>query len=718
MTVWRLANVHLGSTLICLLLTGQLRAQFPTIEVTSISPVAIQRESDAEISLHGNLIDELDHAFVSGGGFQTEIVHQPAGLLDEPGESHHKFSVTTSNAAGVYSVRVHGRFGLSNARPLLVTDQPIELLPDGQHDPGLAAELQTGRIYTGQFEPQKRKYFHFSLSAGELLDVRVYASQLDSRAIPVLVVRDASGREVDRSRGMKGWPAEVHVTASRDQDYMVEVHDFLYQGGIDYAFVLEASRGNQGEATGDSSELDRLLRPSVTRTRSINLAAAALHTFTSIELLGQDVEQAPPAPCGFYGSLQSRLAHHNFVAQKGQTFWIEVQSALLDQLTDPNLIVYKVNSTEDGQEQLQQLAFQDDRGTVGGPAMRIRYRDPSLKWTAPEDATYRIVLSDNEAGKRPADSANYRVWVRPEQPGFALLAMHAYPNLNRELSKPFGLNLMRGGTELVRVIALRHDGFNEAIEVSIPNLPASISCPAVVIPANQTEATLIIQASEDANFWSDTISVVGHSMADPQKTEVKAAASRIAYGKHPLRNSIQARLSNDLRLSINHHDTAPLVVELGDGTTVEAKAGSKLSLPIQVTRRDQGKVASTLKAQNLPPKTSLGDVKIAADKDEATAELNIAGDAVPGEYTFWMLGETKIKWRQNPQAEQRATDYLQRLEAALKSASEAEKEKLNAAITAQKARLETLKKANAEKEIAVWLPTTSARIRILQAENK
>ena len=112
------------------------------------------------------------------------------------------------------------------------------------------------------------------------------------------------------------------------------------------------------------------------------------------------------------------------------------------------------------------------------------------------------------------------------------------------------------------------------------------------------------------------------------------------------------------------------------------------------------------------------------------AELKINKDALTGEYTFWMQNETKIKWRSNPQAHERAEAYLKKLKQAkddlasqsTTSASEQTRpldaSQLEAAIESQTKVVEAVAKQTAAKDITVWLPSTSVRVHLLPQPNQ
>ncbi len=378
-------------------------------------------------------------------------------------------------------------------------------------------------------------------------------------------------------------------------------------------------------------------------------------------------------------------------------------------MTDPVLEIYQVNPAD---AQAKQLLSLDDVPTLGGPAIRIRRLDPRLVWKVPQDATYHIVLRDNQAGQRPADATDFLLTVQPAAPSFRLLAYRPFPNNNPASSRPIGASLMRGGTEAIHVLAIREDDFSGPIELTVDSLPAGVSCAPAQIGSGESEATLILRCADDAQPWQGPLQIVGRAVVDEQARLVPATAATIVWPATGSHNAIEHRSSSELLVAINALDEAPLLVELGDDSLIEVAQGAKASIPIKLTRRAGGNVECLLRPQSLPPKTTLGEIKIAADANQGSAELNVAADAPPGDYSFWLQNEIKVKMQLNPQSLAREEAYLGRLTAAAESASEEERAALNEAIAAATASVEELKKQSAEREFSAWLPSTSQTIRI------
>ncbi len=707
-----------GLCIICMLLSQGALAQLPTTELTSLSRAAGQVGSTFELQLSGSRLDELQSLTISNRTEDTNKDPNPTAkitsemrttsprLLSEQPTPTNSFNVQIGETAvpGLVDVRGLGRFGLSNPRRLLVTAKPI-LIPTSERSSQTTSQiLQGNEIVFDRCAPQKLSYFHVALPAGANLKAVAYAQPLDSRAALVARLLDADGKELTRSRALGSWPAELETTAEEATEVLIVLHDLLYQGGAEYPFVLEVVI-NADAAAPQLLELDQLLRPKfrppVGETNDAPHAVAA----------------PPFAVTGNFSQSQSGF---DFTAKAQQTLSLRVSSSAIGQLTDPRLIIYKVDSLPGvegaaaNQVKLSQLAEQDDAPTVGRPDLRERQADPALVWTAPEEATYRAVVLDNQAGERPGDAQQFALAVDQLKPGFRLLAYHPLPTNNLAAARPAGASLLRGGTAELRVLAMRDDGYAGPIEVQVENLPPGLTSAPMIIPANQNETALILRVAEDMGSWHGELAIVGRAQMGEQTLESRAQYATIVWSAIPTKNAVQHRRSENLMVAVNALDLAPLLVELGDGTLTEITQGDKKPLLIKATRREGGQAECLLRPQQLPPGLALGELKIAADQSELTTELAIAADAAVGEYTWWMQNETKVKLKPNPQALVREEAYLAQLQAALAATTtDPEKQKLSEAITAVTAAVEELKKQTAEQEFTVWLPTTPHRVRIL-----
>ena len=712
-----------------------LTAQTTSIELSALSQPLAQIGSSIDLSVTGTAVDELrqlhfSHPLVSSptNAVQPDTSSTP-GLSKPPlVASSFKTLIDPSADPGRCEVRAVGRFGISNTRPLWLTRKPVVVAGAEHTNPALAVDYPDDSIIVSNCVPQRRNHYRYEAQAGQTLTAVVYAKQLDSRASPIVVLYGPAPerRELSRGRSVGSWPAQVSASIDETGDVLLVVYDAIYGGGVDYPYALECvieSKPSTASAAANTLELDQIMRPSL---------QSSLQSVSDVERWTEaprppDSTTSEPAqtlPLSIDGTSSDDLADnsHEFTAAKGQLLWLELSSQRLGQLTDMRLLLHRIISTpptgDAGEgsppvDSLQQILEFDDPPVLGDAGLNVTLRDPQLNWTVPEDGRYRIELLDNENGQRLPEQCRYRLRVEPSEAGVQLLAYPPYPINNPALSRPTGLNLMRGGTCSIRVLALRRGGFDAPIEIEASGLPDGVSCAPVVIHPAQTEVTLTLQASESATGWIGPVQIVGRPIAS-EAASVEAQPATILWPVIATRNVVQSRLCEGLILNVNAEDTAPLAVQFGEGTTLDVKQGEKLAIPIALTRRTGSSAPCVLRPHNLLAKTTLAEVTVAADQAQGAAELTVAADAPLGEFTCWLQCETKIKWRDNPQALERAEAQLQSLTSELSQVTDAtEKQKLQASVETVTAQVATLKQSTAEKEVTVWVPSTSQRIRII-----
>jgi len=734
-------------------------AQIPAIEMNALVPAGGQIGQMIDVSvIAGANLDEIAHLRFSHPGIVAEVKTQPARLLESlPQPTFGQFQVTIDPEVppGVYEVRALGRYGLSSPRSFLVTKSPAVIFKDDHSSRQTAAVLPPVSVVYGQCQPQQSNFYRLALSQGQRAQVVAQAQQLDSAAIPVLILLDPEGREIQRSRPVGQFPAVIDWIAQQDGDYHLQMYDFLHRGGDEYHYAMQAEVSALTGAAVDlvvkDIDLDASGKQLECELQVLLKTMGQVKSFGRLATQGPVVGQRPssldpaaieadwvdPMAFGTPDSAlqtlpfriasefddQSRVANHDFQATAGQAFSVQVASASLGSLTDPRIVLYKVNRDPEGVESLQQVAEQDDAGTIGGPDVRLQRLDPNLNFTAAEAGVYRIKILDNTSGQRSQNRLAYVLRVEPSSPNFRLLAYRPYPNNAPAAWRPAAANLALGGTESIRVLVLRTDGFDGPIDLRVEGLPEGVTCPWVVVPRGINEAMLTVACSENAKSWQGDVTIVGQSMDQPGMERLAHSATMVRPAS-PQRNSIESRLTANLSLAVNEAEVAPIFVQLGDENVLEMCRGGKLPFAIKVTRRPGGDGRCVLRPQNLPPKVTLGEVAVEADKSEASAELQLAVDAAPGEYSFWMQNETKVKWTPNPQALQRQQDYLASLQTGLADLPASglalspedmasKKTEWESAIAAATASVQQLQKVTTLREVNAFLPTTGLRFRIV-----
>lgn len=798
LVIFRLAIARLAIGLLLSGLPVAALAQTPSLELTEMRPCVGRVGSTFSASLLGAHLAEAEQLIFSHPGIQATVLPQVSRYIDPSNDApqdpqrfvsgQFTINIDANVPAGYYDVRAVGRFGLSNPRRFFVCQSPVIPLPAERSLGGEVPRLSAAGLVLDRCVAQERQSYAIGLQAGDRLRLSGIAAELDSAAIPVVTLRSPAGHEIESARAVATFPASIDYQVPAAGEYQVQVHDFLFRGGDGFHFALEsritsvdahpndpAPGGTVGERV--AGELERFCSPAFFlpplmleasgeqplddgMTRSVLAPGARLSPAfgqVSAETGLQDFRaidslqgKSSPLPLRVYGrfSPDSKPSRFDFSLTEAQSVSLQVASADWGQLTDPRVLVFKIERSENDSESLQAIAQLDDPPALGNPDVMLQRRDPQLNFSLAA-GEYRVLLQDNITGIRPPGSTDFLVTLQANQPTFSLIAYRPTPNNNPVAARPIASNLMPGGTETINVLVLRHNGFNEAIELEVAGLPESIVYEKTIVPPGQSIAAIVLSCQDQAPAWTGAISVMGVAESNwdtPQSTPgsetprceafVTAIPVCITQAATPQRNAVRWRTVNELMLHVNDAETAPLSVQpvvmtsAVDASQVEAdlpqvpqvNRGEKMTIRLQVTRRSGGDGRCVLRPQGVPPGVSVGEVAIEADQSEASLEVQIAPDAALGPFTLSWNCETKIKWAANPQALAREELYLQELQQFLEKATSAgganlpDPEKLTAAIASVTASIETLKQGVALQEPTVFLPVPSVRFQVTEKQ--
>ena len=224
--------------------------------------------------------------------------------------------------------------------------------------------------------------------------------------------------------------------------------------------------------------------------------------------------QEMSAPGEFVGQFQAPgdTDFVKFHAREGQVFYIDVFADRIGSQADPYLVVEQVERNAKGQESVTRMtAVDDDNSNIAPAVFDTRTDDPSYRFQAPADGTYRIMLRDRTFESRGDPQLVYRLSIRPEEPDFQLVVLPQYPKRGTvQAVSTWALGLRKGDSRDVQILVIRKDGFREPIEVRAEGLPKGVTCRGSALAANAKTGELIFTAAEDApessafdsRFWN------------------------------------------------------------------------------------------------------------------------------------------------------------------------------------------------------------------------
>lgn len=684
------------------------QAQSPAMaRLTLIQPVGARIGSTIEAVVQGSDLED-----------SSGLMFSVPGITATPKDGN-RFTITVASNVppGVCDVRFVGRFGISNPRAFEITTNPSWSIPATNNSPTAVVHLPLNTIADAHVTANAVDHYGVELKQGQRVLARIVSRELDSKLEPVLVFFNAEGHELLRARRSfldftapsdGKYLLKVHDALYRGgNDYFYRL-SFLTSPHVDFAIpnVLRAGETNRvllvgrnlpGSTLGSRTGVDRrrleertveIVAPTSADSREVLMkrSGAVIDGFNwsfrdtngqsnpiKFSLTQFPVVTGPTSasitpisiPTEYCGQFQARggLSGVQFTAKKGEVAWIEVFSDRLGWPTDPSAVIQRLAETKDPQAAASWsdvLELPELDSNVGDRDFNTASRDCGGRFESPADATYRVVVRDlyNLGTANPRYS--YRLSVRRETPDFRLVAIPAQPprpkDDNREIH-PVSPIVRRGGTQAIRVVAFRRDGFGGEIELNAIGLPKGVKSPSGRILPGQNTGWLFLTADETVAGWSGFIEISGKSHIGNQTIERKSRAGSVVWHLPDWdQASVESRLTTSLPLSILDSEPTPVQVLVAMEKPLEAPADGKLSIPVRVRRNGDYNAAFNLKALGRPELDKSKEAPVAEKGTNATVELNLAELKLPeGTHWIWLQGQCAGKYRKLPEAAEVAT---------------------------------------------------------------
>jgi hypothetical protein len=735
------------------LASGTAFAQLPLTRLTTIFPTGGKAGTAVEVEVTGQDFEELGALMFSHPGITAQA--------KEGAANRYVVNIGGDVPPGCYEAWLAGRFGLSNPR-LFVVDALEQLTDaGGNHEFAKAVELPLNMVFHGRADGNVADYFKLTLQQGQRVMLECLAPEIDSRMEQSLAVFDATGRELKRARHASRLdftaPAEG-VFFVQVHDFLFRGgHEHFYRlvastaphvefilpasapAGTKHKFALFGRNLPGGHPASlkaaDGSVLERVeveiqLPPATDAARWSTVAAhpasAAVngfeHRLPSAQgpsnpvfigfadapvVLEQEPnnERATPQPLTLPAEVTGQFFPardrdwYAFDAKKGDVWWLEVFAHRLGHNCNPYVLVQRVWKNEQGVEQSADVLESYDTGAnLGGREFNTSHRDWLVRFQAPEDGSYRVLLRDLFNVSADDPSVTYRLAIRRESPDFRIAAMPEPPPPAKNDQRYIHVTptaLRRGETLPVNVYAFRRDNFNGAIELAVEGLPAGVRAGPARIEAGRNSTQITLTADEGAATWSGHLKITGRAKIGETDVTRLATAATLRWNVGDWNTEpVVTRLSGALPLSVIGAETAPLTVGAAENKLFEVQEGAKLQVPLLLTRRAEFNANLKLKAVGVPALDKLKELDVDGKATNATLEVNLAEHKLPpGMHTFFLRAQTAGKYRNNPEAAAAADADLKTAEQAAADAAEAAKKAAEALAAATKAAEEAAKQA-------------------------
>jgi hypothetical protein len=718
--------------------------QVPQPKIYAIQPCGAKIGASAEIRISsGADLDGTDRLIFSHPGITAKPVMEEPNRIYPQGraiEGRFRVSVAADVPPGIYEVRAAGYFGVTNARRFAVSDREEVAEKEPNNDPATAQEPPLGSVVNGICDAQNFDCYRIRAKTGQRTIVEAQALRLDSRAQIVLTLLDPSGRELRRIVGTRSHDPLLDFSADAEGIYVVRVNDLLYRGGDEYFYrlsigtgpfidfvdppVLKPGADNAVTVYGrnlpggtpaeglsiDGRPLEKLsttikgptaaelpvqtmLRPG---DASVDLVSWNLPGSNPVRLLlsedpivreiepndTPDKAQPIQAPALVVGRFNPRGDRdwYIFDAKKGDKLWIEAVSQRLGLPVDPQIVIQQAEASKD----LQEI---DDLASPL-PAMQNnnekKYHahsdDPAILFTVPADGKYRLLVRDLFGSAQGDPRLFYCLSVRPPKADFRLVAFPVETSPTDGKLSQVNCIVRRGGSDRLRVIAYRREGFDGPIRIEAEGLPSGLMARAALIGAGDTAADFIFKAAPDAPAFAGPVKIVGRSADLSRPVRSAEVLWNVAdMQKEP----VVTRMTESVGVAIDEHFVAPLALQAGTGELLRMARGGKLKLPVKLVKqadvKDLDKAQVKVLTGGLPGKNNekpiaAKELTLSLAKPDGELELDFTEKAPLGTLTFHLTGDIDVSYVRNPERVKKAQDEQKRIDAlVIELAAEAKK---------------------------------------------
>ncbi len=418
-------------------------------------------------------------------------------------------------APGKRELRLRTPQGLTNPLPFQVGTL-AEVREQEPNDPASpsAPALNPPAILNGQIRPGDVDRFRFHARKGQSLVIAAEARRLIpylADAVPgwfqaTLALYDAAGRQVAFADDYRFDPDPVLLfKVPADGDYQLEVRDAIYRGREDFVYRIAVGElpfitsmyplgGREGEKTVahvagwnlPTTKLDLDTRPgggALRQTLAPGDTALARPMAYAVDGLPESAEKetndtikkaqrlALPRIVNGRIGVSGDVDVFRFQGRTGEDVVVEVQARRLGSPLDALVRLTDASG--------KVIAWNDDLDDKAA-GLETHHADAYLRARLPQAGVYCVQVSD--AQRHGGEEYGYRLRIGPPQPDFALRMT------------PSSLSVPAGRAVPVVVHALRRDGFDGAIDVSLAGNAGGFSLAGARIPAGRDSVRVTLSA--------------------------------------------------------------------------------------------------------------------------------------------------------------------------------------------------------------------------------
>ena len=650
-----------------------LSANPPIPQLQRVFPGGCQVGQSLLVTVSGNSLEGLSAVRCS----------HPGVVFQHREKDQFEVTVAPGTPTGMYDVQGITNHGISSTRSFYVTGRPLVVeksTPEGESTE--VAQVRLNDVICGEIAAAGEvDEYRLSVEAGQQLVVECWTHRLDSSLRAILELVDERGQRVASSRGFFGVDPALAYRVPRSGEYRVRVHDLVYGGSSQHFYRLDIGNGPRvlfcrpavlqpgkktqvtlhgwnlaepvaGKSPGAySQQVVEITAPATSLpTASFRLPAAVAVDSFSYHVPGIDtplVLSRTDVPVsleiGSNGTAESaqRMAvpgevsgqltggnerdWYRITARRGEVFYVEGFAQRIGSPADLDISIMD-------QAGKQELAhYRDELLNIGGLRFPSNHLDPSGRWVAPADGDYLVVVRNLVGGLQDDPRRTYRLSIRREENQVRLVA------IARPESSPAGINVQRGGRQLVDVMAFRQRGQEASIRVAARNLPAGITCPDIWLGPGVTRAPLVLTAAEGSEELISKLELVGHySWGGLEVTRPLQGGTMVRTG---LPNG-QGRLTQGIPFAVA--GVSP-VLATATASKEAYQQGSIVDVAIDVQRTgSQQETMVKLQGVGLPDQVRQQRAVIDAGKNKGNISFYLPPTLPAGHYSLVIQAETTV----------------------------------------------------------------------------
>ncbi len=521
------------------------QTDYPTL--LGAHPTGVQRGQTTDILVYtwrSNLVGAYTLLFDGDAkDFQTTILSD-----GKQGPLSVRLTVAANARTGIRHFRVATPQGVSSVASLVVGDESgvLEIEPHDTPEKAQAVTLPV-TLYGRLHRPEKIDWYRFRVEAGDEVSFAVLAARLQYPVYysyfvdPMLILTDDKGQELASNDDYFAADPFLRYRFARAGEYRIAIRDNRFRGEMPFPYQLTISRQPFltsvfpiGVERGQEVQLRPIQAGDPPRALpNVTMRVPADWSPGSHELgLKIDGQLSNPVPFlvsdlptsqkrGRNDTLQKAeplsvnsgvngwinapgdVDWFQFEARKGQMYAFEVFARRYRSDLDSILSVHDASGKE--------LAVNDDMVLDRHDYMSLTTKDSRLVWTAPEDKTYYLRLTDVQGDG--GLSFVYFLTCREAQPDFVLWCLpDDKANLGPGCSTTWHLHLER------------LHGLTGPVRIDVQGLPEGVIASQLVFTENtgdktyrdhlnnlhrEQEGCLVLTAAPDARVGAANVRVTG-----------------------------------------------------------------------------------------------------------------------------------------------------------------------------------------------------------------